>query len=907
LLPGFNFHSMMLPMLYPPPGPGGKPSCLGRKFRASRAAFLLFALAFLLSAPAFAVTEVSDCSEDALNQAFQDAAADDGIIVFTEDCDITLTAPITIDPDALGATDFTLDSQGHNVSVHGDVGVRVFEVLNAANVNFLGITIADGQTNQGGGLFITSDSTVVLTNCTLVGNTVTGTNGADGSPGLTNTNGSGGNGTSALAGESVAGAAIYNLGTLSLFNCVIASNTATGGNGGAGGSGGSGLFNAGSGGNGGAAGTAWGGAIYSSSTNDYQDVLELPELVVSNCTFSANTVAGGSGGAGGARGTNGLGGVTGNGGAGGAALGAAIYATNRVVVWASTFSANTAQGGTSAAGGTQQNGNGTAGPAGGAASGGGLFAIDLATTNCTFYLDNAIGGTGGNGGPGTHNSGNGGNGGNATGGGIYSIGNATVISCTFSNCNAFGGTNGLAGSTGVGGVNGSLGASHGGNIARAAGTFALGCTILATNSSGGAGFGTVSDLGYNIYFGTAITLNSGSSIKTNNAKLGPLANYGGPTLTMLPLAGSPALDRIPTNAFPLRIDQRGFPRPINRSNDIGSVELEQELGPPVITVQPTNPAVLLGSNATVTVTAHGSPVLKYFWQLNGSFISGATRSSFVITNAAPSNAGPYTVIVSNNISGTPNTTVSVPVFAKFAPFITNQPVSVTINPGQSALFFVGVLADTNNLTYQWSFNGSELSDATRSSLTITNAQSTDAGSYSVAVSNAFGGTISSNAILSLYPAIITSPTNTTVLAGSSTILTVNAAGSAPLTYQWRFNGNFLNGNNGSALAKANVQTSDAGTYDVIVTNLFGAVTSAPATLSVVSSFTQPVLSSTISTGKLSMSFTGQAGVSYVIDVRTSIVSGAWTPLVTNAGTNGLMTFLMPTTNAPSAFFRVRTQ
>ena len=624
--------------------------------------WLLIIVCLALFHSARAETPVADCDEDSLNQAISDAAFDDGIVVFTEDCTITLTAPISIDPDVLGATtsDFVIDSRGHAVVIQGDVGVRVFEILTNANVTLIGITIAGGQTNFGGGLFIADQGTVTLTNCVLAGNIAMGTNGVDGADGANSSTGSGGNGRNATAGEAVAGGAIYNLGyPLTLLNCVFETNSATGGTGGNGGNGGSGVFNAGSGGNGAAGGGAVGAAVYSVS-----------DVVISNCTFSGNIATGGNGGTGGAAGASGLGGLTGNGAAGGGASGAGIYSLGPVTVVASTFSDNSAHGGDSADGGMQLNGNGTAGPKGAASFGGGIYADGGTLINNTFYNNNATGGKGGNGGAGTHNAGDGGNGGNATGGGLYSTNDIEVASCTFSNCNAFGGTNGMVGSSGIGGLNGSPGASHGGDIAHGSGVFTLRNTILATNLSGGANFGSIDDGGYNIGFGNTITFTSGSgSFKTNSVRLGPLADNGGPTKTMKPAADSPALDRIPADADFPDTDQRGIPRPINGKADIGAVEVEQDVGAPYITIQPTNTPGRLGSNVTFTVTAHGSPPLKYFWRFNGSFITNATRSSFVVTNASPSNAGPYSVIVSNSMG----TVLSSNAYILFGPTITNQP------------------------------------------------------------------------------------------------------------------------------------------------------------------------------------------------------------------------------------------
>jgi hypothetical protein len=61
---------------------------------------------------------------------------------------------------------------------------------------------------------------------------------------------------------------------------------------------------------------------------------------------------------------------------------------------------------------------------------------------------------------------------------------------------------------------------------------------------------------------------------------------------------------------------------------------------------------------------------------------------------------------------------------------------------------------------------------------------------------------------------------------------VAASGSAPLSYQWSFNGAALSGATASTLTIPGAQTNSAGSYTVAVANSWGAITSAVATLSV---------------------------------------------------------------------------
>jgi uncharacterized lipoprotein YddW (UPF0748 family) len=82
------------------------------------------------------------------------------------------------------------------------------------------------------------------------------------------------------------------------------------------------------------------------------------------------------------------------------------------------------------------------------------------------------------------------------------------------------------------------------------------------------------------------------------------------------------------------------------------------------------------------------------------------------------------------------------------------------------------------------------------------------------------------------PSILVGPTNLAVIEGEEARFTVTAAGSAPLNYQWRFNGAPIAGATASNYTRSNVEASHAGAYTVVVTNLANAITSSVAALTV---------------------------------------------------------------------------
>ena len=82
------------------------------------------------------------------------------------------------------------------------------------------------------------------------------------------------------------------------------------------------------------------------------------------------------------------------------------------------------------------------------------------------------------------------------------------------------------------------------------------------------------------------------------------------------------------------------------------------------------------------------------------------------------------------------------------------------------------------------------------------------------------------------PVVNAQPGALTQVVGATATLSLTASGAAPLTYQWRKDATPVAGATNASLSLASVQLSDAGSYDVVVTNASGTVTSNPAALTV---------------------------------------------------------------------------
>ena len=255
--------------------------------------------------------------------------------------------------------------------------------------------------------------------------------------------------------------------------------------------------------------------------------------------------------------------------------------------------------------------------------------------------------------------------------------------------------------------------------------------------------------------------------------------------------------------------------------------------PPTIWTQPTNQTVLVNSTATFNVAVTGSLPLSYQWSLNGVDLDGATNALLTLNNVQTNQAGNYAVLVTN-LFGATNSANAVLTVVGLPPTIQKQPTNQTVFINGTATFSVSATG-SSPLSYQWSFNGTNLDGATNASLTLTDVQLDQNGNYSVQVANAFGLTNSAKAwlaVVDLPPAISAQPTNQTVILNDTVTFGVVATGFPPLSYQWSFNETNLDGATNTSLTLVNVQTNQAGNYTVLVTNAYGSIFSSNAVLTV---------------------------------------------------------------------------
>jgi uncharacterized protein (DUF2141 family) len=272
---------------------------------------------------------------------------------------------------------------------------------------------------------------------------------------------------------------------------------------------------------------------------------------------------------------------------GGKSIGGGIATQADSTITGSTISNNSVTGG----GGytSEERPNYTTHP-GGAGLGGGVYAsmfVNLTITSSTIYGNTAVGGAGGSANSG---QGNGADGGDGAGGGIHSS-DLTLVDSTVTGNTATGGAGGKVSFYGSYSP-GKFGAAYAGGALADFAT--LTNSILSANKAGGAfsdfsGFIVSDSSGNNLVgVGHGFTPNSdnafvngvnGNIVGINNPQLSPIGSNGGPTHTLVPLPGSPAIDAGNSNLIPSGIttDQRGLSRIVGKAVDIGATEVQASI------------------------------------------------------------------------------------------------------------------------------------------------------------------------------------------------------------------------------------------------------------------------------------------------------------------------------------------
>ena len=319
----------------------------------------------------------------------------------------------------------------------------------------------------------------------------------------------------------------------------------------------------------------------------------------------------------------------------------------------------------------------------------------------------------------------------------------------------------------------------------------------------------------------------------------------------------------------------------------------------------------LTNGATTTAIIPPGLTYKCYAINNSANIYGVITG--IPTSAVTTNLYISAVDAKGGYVFTTNIHFSISAAASLPPVITNQPVSLTNLLGATARFSV-TNGGSAPLKYQWYFNtNTPLLNATNTSLSLTNVQFTNAGTYSVIITNPAGAATSAPARLTVWQApVITAPPPAVLalLAGQSAAISVTASGTPAVTFQWvKDNGSLANGGvYGGALTSTltltGVSTGNSGSYSVVITNSAGAVTSSVTAVSI--ALPPSVIASSPTPGSVQFNATTVTGLTYVIQAATDLTAPVWVPVYTNnTGVSGALSFATNTASGGQQFFRVQ--
>ena len=227
-------------------------------------------------------------------------------------------------------------------------------------------------------------------------------------------------------------------------------------------------------------------------------------------------------------------------------------------------------------------------------------------------------------------------------------------------------------------------------------------------------------------------------------------------------------------------------------------------------------------------------------------------------NSGPPDVGAY----QNGVVWTPGANFTAQPFPNSyaLPFITGEPVSQTNYTSQTALLTV-VAASVPPIHYQWQIGaansggpftnliaGGQFSGVTNATLTISNLAVTNSADFEVVLTNSNGAstsTVATLTVLNALPSITTQPVSQEIVAGQFVTFSVTTGGLMPQYFQWEAGAvgsgiytNLIAGGQFSAVTNAtltisNLTLGNAEDYVLVVSNAYGSITSAPATLTVV--------------------------------------------------------------------------
>jgi alpha-tubulin suppressor-like RCC1 family protein len=211
----------------------------------------------------------------------------------------------------------------------------------------------------------------------------------------------------------------------------------------------------------------------------------------------------------------------------------------------------------------------------------------------------------------------------------------------------------------------------------------------------------------------------------------------------------------------------------------------------------------------------------------GGYDSAALRSDGTVVAWGQTNSTPSPIGLNNVVAiGVADGHSLAERTGRETPLFNLEPQTQCACAGSNVTFRASAIAPAS-FSYQWQFNNVNIAGATSPTLSLSNVQPSNEGTYRVIISNGAGSTTSQDATLNLCgPPVIasqTQPSTWQLLYGSSLTLSVQATNSGvcpiPISYQWPVSslpGAFYSFSSNFTIAFAN--NASAGIYSVVITN-----------------------------------------------------------------------------------------
>lgn len=246
---------------------------------------------------------------------------------------------------------------------------------------------------------------------------------------------------------------------------------------------------------------------------------------------------------------------------------------------------------------------------------------------------------------------------------------------------------------------------------------------------------------------------------------------------------------------------------------------------------PTTSPLPVNGAVTFTVTANGSGPLTYRWRKDGSDISGdaAANATYTLDPLSLTDSGTYSVRVSNAVTtaGVTSGGISIVVANPIASVTAQRsPSTEAIGIGGTVTFLIASITGSSSpYTYQWRKDGQDIESAVSSTYTINFVNPESAGNYSVLVKNGPtpDGVLSNEVSLAVSTEVQNVnasriPANEFLPLESAVTFVVSTQGAEPFTYQWKKNGEDIEGAVQGSYTIDSISTDDVASYTVLVAN-----------------------------------------------------------------------------------------